>query len=104
MERYNKVYLALWLLFFAITLAVMTAFVLNSLAGMIEVDEMLENEGLALSFLLLVFASIAIGAILATSAIDRIPWAYQTHAFFTSRARGRVTNMNGGIVLLVRAN
>jgi len=82
MERYNKVYLALWLLFSAVTLAVMTTFVLNNLAGMIEVDEMLENEGLALSFLLLFFTSMVIGVILATLAIDRIPWAYQTHAFF----------------------
>jgi uncharacterized membrane protein YwzB len=62
----------------------MTTFVLNNLAGTIEVDEMLENEGLALSFLLLSFTSIVIGVILATLTIDRIPWSYQMHAFFTS--------------------
>jgi hypothetical protein len=84
MQKYNKVYLALWLLFFAVTLAFMIMFVHNNLAGMLEVDENLENEGLALSFLLLSFTSIVIGVILATSTIDRISWAYQMHAFFTS--------------------
>jgi hypothetical protein len=82
MEKYNKVYLALWLLFSAITLAFMIVFALNNLAGMIEVDETVENEGLALSFLLLFFASEVIGFILATLTIDRISWAYYMHAKF----------------------
>jgi inner membrane protein involved in colicin E2 resistance len=84
MEKYNKVYVSLWLLFSAITLAFMLMFVLNSLAGMIEADETVENEGLALSFLLLLFTSEVIGFILASLTIDRIPWTYYTHAFFTS--------------------
>jgi hypothetical protein len=82
MEKYNKVYLALWLLFFAITLAFMIVFVLSNLAGMIEVDENIANEGLALSFLLLFFASEVIGVILATLTIDHISWAYHMHAKF----------------------
>jgi hypothetical protein len=84
MEKYNKVYLALWLLFVAITFALMVTFVLNSLAVMIDLDEALEDEGLALSFLLLFFVSEIIGVILARLAIDRIPWAYQMHCFFAS--------------------
>jgi hypothetical protein len=78
MEKYNKVYLALWLLLSAITFALMVTFVLNSLAGMIDLDETLADEGLAVSFLLLFFISEIIGVILARSTIDRIPWAYDS--------------------------
>jgi len=82
MEKYNKVYLALWLLFSAIMLAVMAAVLLNSMAVMIDLDEVLEDEGLALSFLLLFFISEVIGVILASLTIDRIPWAYDSaHSF-----------------------
>ena len=84
MERYNKVYFALWLLFIAVTLAFTIMFVHNNLAGMLEVDELIENEGLALSFLLLFLTSAVVGFILATLTIGRIPWAYQMHAFCTS--------------------
>jgi len=84
MERYNKVYFALWLLFIAVTLAFTIMFVHNNLAGMLEVDELIENEGLALSFLLLSLSSAVVGFILATLTIDRIPWAYQMHTFSTS--------------------
>ena len=84
MERYNKVYFALWLLFIAVTFAFTIVFALNNLAGIIEVDESIENEGLALSFFLLFLTSIIVGFILATLTIDRIPWAHQMHAFFTS--------------------
>jgi len=76
MEKYNKVYFALWLLFSAITLTVMATALLNSMAAMIELDEVLVDEGLALSFLLLFFISEIIGVILASLTIDRIPWAY----------------------------
>jgi inner membrane protein involved in colicin E2 resistance len=76
MEKYNKVYLALWLLFIAITFALMVTFVLNSLAVMIDLDEVLEGEGLALSFLLLFFISEVVGVTLASLTIDRIPWAH----------------------------
>jgi hypothetical protein len=72
MEKYNKVYLALWLLFSVTTLAFMLMFVLNNLGGMIELDENLENEGLVLSFFLLFFTSEVTGFILASSTIDRI--------------------------------
>jgi len=82
MEKYNKVYLAVWLLFSAITLAFMIMFVLNNLAVMFDVDENVENEGLGLSFLLLFFTSEVIGFILATLTIDRIPWAYCMPVFF----------------------
>jgi hypothetical protein len=78
MERYNKVYFAIWLLFTAITLAFTIVFVLNNLAGMLDVDETFESEGLALSFFLLFLASEVIGFILATSTIDRIPWLTHT--------------------------
>ena len=74
-EKYNKVYLALWLLFSAITLAFMMMLFLNSLAGMIDVEEMVEDEGLALSFLLLFFTSEVIGFTLASLTIDRTTWA-----------------------------
>lgn len=77
MEKYNKVYLALWLLFIAITFALMVTFVLNSLAVMIDLDEVLEGEGPALSFLLLFFISEVIGVTLATLTIDRIPRFYR---------------------------
>jgi hypothetical protein len=75
-ERYNRVYLLLWLLFSAATLALMVTLVLNSLAPMLDFDEALLDEGVAVSFLLLFFISEVIGAILATVTIDRIPWAY----------------------------
>jgi hypothetical protein len=78
MEKYNKVYLALWLLFSAITLAVMATVLLNSMAVMLDLDEVLVDEGLALSFLLLFFISEIIGVILASLTIDRIPWAYDS--------------------------
>lgn len=87
MEKYNKVYLTLWLLFFAITLAFMTMFVLNNMAGMFEVDEMVENEGIALSFFLLLVTSEVIGFVLVTSTIHRIPWAYCMPVFSTSTNR-----------------
>jgi len=80
MEKYNKVYLALWLLFSAITLAVMATVLLNSMAVMIELDEVLVDEGLAVSFLLMFFVSEIIGVALATLTIDRIPWAYVSGA------------------------
>jgi hypothetical protein len=78
MEKYNKVYFGLWLLFIAITLAFTIISVHNNLAGMLEVDEMLENEGLALSFLLLFLTSVIVGFILATLTIDRVPWLTRT--------------------------
>ncbi len=80
MEKYNQVYLALWLLFSAITFALMVIFVLSSLAVMIDLDEVLVDEGLAVSFLLLFFMSMVIGFVLATLTIDRIPWAYYLSA------------------------
>lgn len=80
MEKYNQVYLALWLLFSAITFALMVIFVLSSLAVMIDLDEVLVEEGLAVSFLLLFFMSMVIGFVLATLTIDRIPWAYYLSA------------------------
>jgi len=83
MERYNKVYLAIWLFFSAITFALMMIFVFSNLATTIEVDEMIENEGLALSFLLLLFMSEIIGFMLARLTVDRIPWACQMYAIFT---------------------
>ena len=74
MERYNKTYFAIWLLLTVITLAFTIVFVLNNLAGMLDVDEAFESEGLALSFFLLFLVSEVIGFILATLTIDRIPW------------------------------
>jgi len=78
MEKYNKVYFGLWLLFIGVTLAFTMMFVHNSLAGMLDVDEIVENEGLALSFLLLFLTSEVVGLILATLTIDRIPWLTRT--------------------------
>jgi hypothetical protein len=75
------------LLFVAVTLAFTIVFVLNNLAGMFEVEEMVENEGLALSFLLLLVTSEVIGFVLATSTIHRIPWAYCMPVFFASTDR-----------------
>lgn len=79
MEKYNKVYFTLWLLFSAATLSLTLVLVVN------ELGEVLDN--VAISFILLLFASEVIGFILASSVIDRIPWAYYTHAFFTSMNR-----------------
>jgi inner membrane protein involved in colicin E2 resistance len=93
MEKYNKMYLALWLLFSAITLAFLSVFVLSSLGGILEVDENLEGEGLVLSFFLLFFISEIVGFILARSTIDRASWAYYLHTFTTSF--NRRTNLGG---------
>jgi hypothetical protein len=79
MEKYNKVYLALWLLFSAIVLLFMLVFLLGQLAETLD-SEILENAGLALSFLLLFVASEIVGFVLATLAIDRISWAYCMNA------------------------
>jgi phosphotransferase system glucose/maltose/N-acetylglucosamine-specific IIC component len=80
MKKYNKVFLSLWLLFSAITLAFMIVFVLNNLAGMIgDVEEMIENEGSALSFFLLFFASEIIGFIVASLVIDHVHWICYMH-------------------------
>jgi hypothetical protein len=68
MEKYNKVYVVLWLLFSAIILSFMLTFVLN------ELGEMLDNE--ALSFFLLFFTSDVIGFIFASLAIDHISWTH----------------------------
>jgi hypothetical protein len=68
MEKYNKVYVALWLLFSAITLSFMLTFVLSDLG------EILDND--ALSFFLLFFTSDVIGFIFASLVIDRISWTY----------------------------
>jgi len=45
---------------------------------MIDVEEMVEDEGLALSFLLLVFFSEVIGFAFASLTIDRASWANYT--------------------------
>jgi hypothetical protein len=74
MEKYNKVYALLWLLFSALTLSFMSILVVN------ELGEILDNIGL--SFFLLFITSEVIGFILASLAIDRIPWAYYIHVFF----------------------
>jgi biotin transporter BioY len=79
MEKYNKVILALWLLFSAITLSFMMVFVLNNLAGMIELDDNFEDEGLVFSFFLLFLISEVIGLILAALTTDRIPRIYYMH-------------------------
>jgi len=66
MEKYNKVYVALWLLFSAIILSFMLTFVHG------ELGEMLDND--ALSFFLLFFTSDVVGFIFASLAIDRVSW------------------------------
>ncbi|HVP93381.1 MAG TPA: hypothetical protein VMS94_06555 [Acidobacteriota bacterium] len=68
MEKYNKVYVALWLLFSAIILSFTLAFVHG------ELGEILDND--ALSFFLLFFISDIVGFIFASLAIDRLPSTY----------------------------
>lgn len=45
-----------------------------------ELGEILDN--VAMSFLLLFLTSEVIGSILASLAVDRIPWAYNVHVVF----------------------
>lgn len=78
MEKYNKVYFLLWLLFSVVVL-VLSMLVLNNVEVMIELDENLENEGLVLSFILMILISEVIGAVLARSTIDRIPRVYDMY-------------------------
>ncbi len=68
MEKYNKIYLILWLLFSAVTLSFMLVFVFSVLA------EMLDEATVTLSFFLLFFTSEIIGFAIASLVIDRIPW------------------------------
>jgi len=68
MEKCNKVYLVLWLLFSAVTLPFMLVFVLNTLA------EMLDEVTVTLSFFLLFLTSEIIGFAIANLVIDRISW------------------------------
>jgi hypothetical protein len=75
MEKYNKVYVALWLLFSAIILSFMLTLVHGKLG------EMLDND--ALSFFLLFFTSDIVGFIFASLAIDHISWTYNMHAIST---------------------
>lgn len=72
MEKYNKVYVALWLLFSAIILSFMLTFVHG------ELGEMLDND--ALSFFLLFFTSDIVGFIFASLAINHISWTYNLSA------------------------
>jgi len=81
-EKYNKLYLALWLLFSAAVFTLMAVSLLDSLSQALQVDESVENEGLGLSFLLLFFASEIVGFVLATLTIHRISWAHYVHVFF----------------------
>ena len=75
MEKYNKVYIALWLLFSAIILSIMLTFVHG------ELGEMLDNDNL--SFFLLFFISDIVGFIFASLTIDRISWTYNMRAIST---------------------
>ncbi len=75
-DRYNKVLLGLWVLFSAAIFAILVTLVLNSMAPLLDLDEMLVDEGVAVSFLLLFFVSEIVGVILASKTIDRVPWAY----------------------------
>jgi hypothetical protein len=68
MEKYNKVYFILWLLFSAVTLSFMFAFVLSALG------EILDEATVTLSFFLLFFASEIIGLAIASLVIDRVSW------------------------------
>ena len=68
MEKYNKVYLLLWLLFSVVTLSFMLVFVLSALA------EMLDEATVTLSFFLLFLTSEVIGFAIASLVIDRISW------------------------------
>jgi hypothetical protein len=68
MEKYNKVYLVLWLLFSAVTLSFMLVFVLSALS------EILDEANVTLSFFLLFLTSEIIGFAIASLAIDRISW------------------------------
>lgn len=75
MEKYNKVYFAVWLLFSAITLSLMVTFVLS------ELGEILDN--MALSFFLLFLTSEIVGFIFASLTISHISQAYNMHIIFT---------------------
>jgi hypothetical protein len=75
MEKYNKVYFAVWLLFSAITLSLMVAFVLS------ELGEILDN--MALSFFLLFLTSEVVGFIFASLTINHMSQAYNMHIIFT---------------------
>jgi hypothetical protein len=86
MEKYNKVYFSLWLLFSAVTLSFMFVFVVN------ELGEILDD--VALSFFLLFFTSEVIGFMLASLTIDRISWAYYVHAFFASMNRRTILHLS----------
>jgi hypothetical protein len=77
MEKYNKVLLGLWVLFSAVTFGILVTLILNSMAPLLDLDEMLVDEGVAVSFLLLFFISEVLGVILAAKTIDRLPWFYR---------------------------
>jgi hypothetical protein len=68
MEKYNKVYFALWLLFSAATLSFMMVFVLSTLT------EMFDEGIVTMSFFLMLFASEVIGFAIASLVIDRVSW------------------------------
>ena len=74
MEKYNKIYLALWLLFSVITLSFMLTFVLS------ELGEILDN--VALAFFLSFFISEILGFVFASLVIDRVSWAYYLRGVF----------------------
>ncbi len=63
------------MLFSAVTFAILVTLVLNSMAPLLDLDEMLLDEGVAVSFLLLFFVSEILGVVLASKTIDRVPWA-----------------------------
>ncbi len=81
MERYNKIFLAFWVLLSAVIFAFLGAFVLGSLPPIFDVEESLEGESLAVSFLLFFLLSEVIGFLLARTAVERIGWANRTPSF-----------------------
>ncbi len=82
MERYNKIFLAFWVFLSAVILAFLAVFVLGSLPPIFDVEESLEGESLAVSFLLFFLLSEVIGFLLARAAIERVGWSSRTPAFF----------------------
>jgi hypothetical protein len=75
MEKYNKIYFVVWLLFSAIALSFMVIFVLS------ELGEILDN--VALSFFLLFLTSEIVGFIFASLTINHISRSYNMHIIFT---------------------
>ncbi len=72
MDRYNKIYFILWLLFSMLVLSVTSVTRLGGLAGVL--DPLMTENSVGLSFIIFLLVSELLGFLLASFTISRTSW------------------------------